>query len=397
MHSSESVGSLFRQTSLECAGSYNPDFSIMMTPTQRYRSDVAAGRIVEDAEQLRIAAIFDELHAAVLRQSQSRQKWISRLNPWRRERPGTETVQGLYLWGGVGRGKTYLMDLFCESLGNTPCLRTHFHRFMQRIHQGLIKYQGRKNPLQLVADDIAAEARVLCFDEFFVLDIGDAMILAGLLEALFDRELILVTTSNIYPDGLYENGLQRDRFLPAIKLIKRHTRVAEMAAGTDFRLRSLQQAQLYHCPITPNTEALLNQAFESLATDTLNWQSGGQVEILGRGVPVRLDAGDVAWFDYSALCAGPRSASDYVELARCYHALLVSGVPLLNDQISDQVRRFINLVDALYDCRVKLILSAEAPLDALYEGNLLAFEFERTRSRLIEMQSEEYLQSEHRG
>ena len=368
-----------------------------MTPTERYRADVAARRIVEDVEQLRIAAIFDELQAELLAAKEQQQSWLARLNPWQKGARSTDSVQGLYLWGGVGRGKTYLMDQFCESLGDIASLRTHFHRFMQRIHRGLIKYQGNKNPLQSVADDIASEARVLCFDEFFVLDIGDAMILAGLLEALFERGLVLVTTSNIYPDGLYENGLQRQRFLPAIELIKRHTRVVEMASGTDFRLRSLQQARLYHSPVTSHTDELMQRAFRDLATDTLNWQSGGEIEILGRGIPVRGDAGDVVWFDYSALCAGPRSASDFVEIARCYHAVLLSNVPPLEDRISDQVRRFINLVDALYDCHVKLILSAELPLEALYQGNLLAFEFERTRSRLVEMQSEDYLQSEHRG
>lgn len=369
----------------------------MMTPTQRYRADVAAQKIVEDPEQLRIAAVFDDLLADLQVQDGAKDSWLARLKLWQRKARSTESVQGLYLWGGVGRGKTYLMDLFYESLEGIPCLRTHFHRFMQRIHQGLIKYQGNKNPLQSVANDIAAEARVLCFDEFFVLDIGDAMILAGLLEALFERDLVLVTTSNIYPDGLYENGLQRERFIPAIALIKRHTQVVEMASGTDFRLRSLQQAQLYHYPITERTDELMRRSFADLATDTLNHQSGGEVEILGRGIPVREDSGDVAWFEFAALCEGPRSANDFVELARCYHAVLLSNVPLLQDSISDQVRRFINLVDALYDCRVKLILSATVPLDALYEGSLLAFEFERTRSRLVEMQSEDYLQSEHRG
>lgn len=368
-----------------------------MTPSQRYNADVTAQRIVKDSEQLRIVSIFDELQKELRSQKAYSGSWLTRLNPWLQVGKGTDSVRGLYLWGGVGRGKTYLMDLFCESLGDIPCLRTHFHRFMQRIHKGLGKYQGSKNPLQLVADDIAEEARVLCFDEFFVVDIGDAMILAGLLEALFERGLTLVTTSNIYPDGLYENGLQRERFLPAIMLIKRYTKVIEIAAGTDFRLRSLQQAQLYHSPITEETEAQLQQSFHNLANDALNSQRGGEIEILGRNIPVREDAGDVVWFDYAALCEGPRSASDFVEIARCYHAVLLGNVPQLHDGISDQVRRFINLVDALYDCHVKLILSAQVSLAVLYEGNSLAFEFERTRSRLVEMQSRDYLQREHRG
>jgi cell division protein ZapE len=368
-----------------------------MIPSQRYQADVAAERIVADAEQLRIVALFDELLAELIANESRSGGLLQRFKRWRAGGEGTDFVQGLYLWGGVGRGKTYLMDLFCESLGDVPRLRTHFHRFMQRIHQGLIKYQGKKNPLESVADDIASEAKVLCFDEFFVLDIGDAMILAGLLDALFKRGLVIVTTSNIYPDGLYENGLQRERFLPAIALLKRHTRVIEMAPGTDFRLRSLQQAQLYHYPVTTETDRLLREAFHSLATDELNWQHGGEIDVLGRRIPVREDSGDVVWFEFSALCEGPRSANDYVEIARCYHAVLLSNVPELDDTRSDQVRRFINLVDALYDCQVKLILSAHAPLASLYAGKLHAFEFERTRSRLVEMQSEEYLQREHRG
>ena len=369
----------------------------LLTPSQRYQADVQAGRIVADPEQQRVADIFDCLQSAIFEAQQGSEGWIDRLKSLSGLQAKPGPVRGLYLWGGVGRGKTYLMDLFFESLGEVPRLRTHFHRFMQRIHQGLIAHQGSKNPLESVADDIADEALVLCFDEFFVLDIGDAMILSGLLQALFDRGLVLVTTSNIYPDGLYENGLQRDRFLPAIELINQHTQVVEMAPGVDFRLRSLQQAELYHHPVTSETGELLRQSCRDLATDTLNWQEGGSVEILGREIPVRIDAGDVAWFEFSALCEGPRSANDFVEIARCYHAVLISSVPALNDKMRDAVRRFINLIDALYDCQVKLILAADRPLERLYEGAGFSFEFERTRSRLIEMQSEEYLKAEHRA
>lgn len=368
-----------------------------MTPTEKYLHDLQAGTVSEDAEQRRILALMDTVHRQVEQYPSAGQGLKQRLASLLPGRAGTESVQGLYIWGGVGRGKTYLMDLFYESLQHSRKMRTHFHRFMQRIHHDLGRYQGRKNPLESIADDIAAQARVLCFDEFFVLDIGDAMILAGLLEALFKRGLVLVTTSNIHPDGLYENGLQRQRFLPAIELIKSHTRVVGIADGTDYRLRSLSQARLYHSPITPETEQLLADSFASLATDKSGWQTDCSIEILDRQIAARQCAGDVAWFDFRALCDGPRSAFDYVEIARLFHAVIVSDIPALEDRQSDQVRRFINLVDALYDRQVKLIVSAAVDLYALYSGSLLAFEFERTHSRLVEMQSQEYLGSGHRG
>lgn len=369
----------------------------MMTPTQKYLEELHAGRISEDAEQRRILTLMDQVYASLQQGVEQEFSFLQRIKSLWPAAAGTEPVQGLYLWGGVGRGKTYLMDLFYDSLHHCPKLRTHFHRFMQRIHQDLGRYQGFKNPLQKIADDIADQAAVLCFDEFFVLDIGDAMILAGLLEALFERGLVLVTTSNIHPDGLYANGLQRQRFLPAIELIKNHTRVIAVADGTDYRLRSLSQARLYHSPITAETWQLLESSFASLATDKLEWQSDCVMEILDRRIPARQCAGDVAWFDFGALCDSPRSAFDYVEIARLFHAIIVSDVPAMDDRQSDRVRRFINLVDALYDRQVKLIISAEVDLDGLYSGNLLAFEFERTHSRLVEMQSRDYLGSGHRG
>lgn len=366
-----------------------------MTPTEKYLADLQSSVISDDPEQRRILALLDELQQDI-----ERSGTVSGglLNRWLGlGRGGTEKVQGLYLWGGVGRGKTYLMDLFYETLGEKRKLRTHFHRFMHRVHQDLARHQGSKDPLQLIADEIADQARVLCFDEFFVLDIGDAMILAGLLEALFSRGLVLVTTSNIHPDGLYKDGLQRQRFLPAIELIKANTRVVAMADGTDYRLRVLSQASLYHSPLTEQTDALLEQCFAGIATDKLDWQSNCKIEILGRQIPARLCAGDAVWFEFPAICDSPRSAFDYVEIARLFHSVIVSNVPAMADQHNDQVRRFINLVDALYDRQVKLILSAEVEIDRLYSGETLAFEFERTRSRLVEMQSQDYLGASHGG
>jgi len=368
-----------------------------MTASQRYRDAVDSGRIVADPEQERILDIFDALQRRIESSADDRQgqfSWLRRLLPGRVAEPA---VQGLYLWGGVGRGKTFLMDLFYESLDEPRKMRTHFHRFMQQVHQGLTRYQGQKNPLESVADDLAKEARVLCFDEFFVIDIGDAMILAGLLRALFARGMVLVTTSNIHPDGLYENGLQRERFLPAIATLKQCTEVVEMDSGTDYRLRSLSQAQLYLSPIDAETQAVLKESFRNLVSDELDWQEDCEVDILKRRIAARLCAGDVIWFDFQELCGGPRSAQDYVELARLFHAILISDVPAMTDQHNDLARRFVNLVDALYDRRVKLIMSAEVEMSSLYQGQVLAFEFQRTYSRLVEMQSTEYLGQRHQG
>lgn len=320
--------------------------------------------------------------------------WLRRL--FSRQSTADE-ITGLYLWGGVGRGKTYLMDMFYESLSLPRKQRTHFHRFMQDVHERLRQQQGQKNPLDAVAADIASEAEVICFDEFFVLDIGDAMILAGLLRVLFQRGVVLVATSNVPPTELYRNGLQRERFLPAIALLEAHCRVLEIGEGVDYRLRSLERTTLYLSPIDADTEAALLANFNALAPDHQDRRENLGLRILGREIEMRLCAGDVAWFDFSALCEGPRSAFDYVEIAREFHALILSDVPPLRDDRREQVRRFIHLVDELYDRRVKLILSAEVGLDRLYEGEALAFEFERTRSRLMEMQSQDYLASAHRG
>lgn len=369
-----------------------------MTPEQRYQRDIEQQLISPDQEQRHIVASFQRLHHQLLASdstnvsiAESVRRWIvgASSNP--------AELKGIYLWGGVGRGKTYLMDLFFDCLPLERKQRTHFHRFMQHVHGELTKLQGERNPLDRVADQIASQAQVLCFDEFFVLDIGDAMILGGLLDALFRRNVILVTTSNIFPDGLYENGLQRDRFVPAIELIKQHTEVIEIKAGIDYRLRSLAQATLYHCPIDAQTDELLLKSFYELAPDKSEAKQDEVVEILDRGLQSRFCADDVIWFEFNELCAGPRAASDYVELARLYHALLLSDVPQLDDSRSDQVRRFVSLVDELYDRRVKLIMAAAVPIESLYQGQRVAFEFERTRSRLMEMQSHEYLGFEHRG
>lgn len=365
-----------------------------MTPGERYAADLQREGFREDASQAEVVVLLDDLALALARE-RAAPTLLERLRNHLRGPAARTPVRGLYLWGGVGRGKTYLMDLFFECLPFEDKLRMHFHRFMRRTHDELRRLSGSADPLLGVADRLAAEARVICFDEFFVSDITDAMLLGELFDALFARGVTLVATSNVPPRDLYRDGLQRRRFLPAIDLIERHTRVVNMDGGVDHRLRTLQQAELYHTPLDAGAEASLAASFEALAPEP--GTRGGSMEVEGRQIPTRALADDVVWFEFEAICDGPRSQNDYIELAREFHAVLVSNVPRFTAAREDQARRFISLVDEFYDRGVKLILSAEASITDLYAGERLRFEFERTRSRLLEMQSTEYLGRLHRA
>ncbi|MGI9220106.1 MAG: cell division protein ZapE [Woeseiaceae bacterium] len=311
----------------------------------------------------------------------------------RNSRAAVEPVRGLYIWGGVGRGKTFLMDLFYETLTVDAKQRIHFHRMLQDVHTRLAKLGDVEDPLDRVAADIAANTQVLCFDEFFVSDIGDAMILGRLLDGLFRRGVTLVATSNSAPDELYRDGLQRQRFLPAINALQKHTKVIKMEDGTDYRLRLLQQAGTFLVPDDASARAKLQHYFdESASSQILNDHA---LQILGRDIRVRACAKGIAWFEFAAICDGPRSQNDYIEVARWYPTVIISGVPLLDASKEDPARRFIALVDEFYDRRVKLIVSAAVEVENLYQGSKLEFEFERTLSRLIEMQSIDYLAAPH--
>ncbi|MEH6635588.1 MAG: cell division protein ZapE [Halioglobus sp.] len=365
----------------------------MTTPWQRYQADLQREDFSHDAAQeqavLLLQDLFERLLARPAMRGDGLLGWLRGL----RKEPVQPEI-GLYLWGGVGRGKTYLVDTFYDCLPFQRKLRVHFHRFMQRVHAELNTLEGEKNPLEIVADRLAHDARVICFDEFFVTDIGDAMILGGLMEGLFARGVTLVATSNIEPAKLYENGLQRQRFLPAIAMVEKYTQVVNVDAGIDYRLRTLQQAELYHSPLDAGADLSLQHSFERLALEPgKHWE---RLEINGRYLTCRCVAEDVAWFDFAELCDGPRSQNDYIELARIFHAVLISGVPEFVSDKDDQARRFINLVDEFYDRNVKLVLAAARPLLELYGGGRLEFEFQRTISRLQEMQSFEYLAREHR-
>lgn len=302
-------------------------------------------------------------------------------------------VRGLYIYGGVGRGKTFLMDLFFETLAMEQKKRIHFHRMMHDVHSRLATLASFEDPLGLVASDIAERARVLCFDEFFVSDIGDAMILSRLLRGLFERGVTLIATSNVRPDDLYKDGLQRSRFLPAIELLRQFTELVELDGDTDYRLRLLEQAGTYLTPDDASARQRLAHLFEESASTEI--EHDRLLLVNGRRIEALRCAKGIAWFDFAAVCDGPRSQNDYIELARWYPEIIVSGVPRFDATRDDQARRFIALVDEFYDRRVKLILSAETRADELYAGERLKFEFERTLSRLTEMQSREYLHEPH--
>ncbi len=302
-------------------------------------------------------------------------------------------VRGLYLWGDVGRGKTYLMDMFFDCLPFTEKKRTHFHRFMKKTHEQLKTLRDQTDPLTIVAQRFADSTRVLCFDEFIVKDIGDAMILGGLLKHLLSRNIVLVATSNIPPDELYKDGLQRDRFQPVIDLIKDHTKIVPVTGNVDYRLRFLDRANTYFSPADGAAEAGLLHNFEHIAPES--GSNGVTLEIEGREIEAVLHAGDVVWFDFEALCAGPRSQNDYLEIARCFHTVFVSNIPRLDAESDDTARRLINLVDILYDHNVKLLVSAAAVPGELYIGTRMRDEFARTASRLTEMQTHAYLAKTH--
>ncbi len=355
-----------------------------MTPVEKYQQLLAEPQFFEDPEQRRVVDLLEALYQILKLRDKRSRGLFGRLG-----RRSAAPVTGLYLWGGVGRGKTMLMDLFYECLSPTDRLRMHFHRFMRRVHKELTELSGTADPLKVVAEGIAAETSVLCFDEFFVSDIGDAMILGELFEHLFAKGVTLVATSNVEPDRLYENGLQRRRFLPAIEAIKTHTRVHRLESDTDYRLRVLERAEIYHVPLDAAAERSLSRSFHALAPEPP--EENVALTIENRTIRARMVAEDVAWFEFAELCEGPRSQNDYIELSRIFHAVLISNVRRFTTRDEDAARRFISLVDEFYDHNVKLILSADAPVESLYAGERLRFEFERTKSRLLEMQSHEYL------
>ena len=356
-------------------------------PLVRWQALIDESRLQADSRQRHALERFQDLFERLL---------VPRRRLFGRLRRNRTPVLGIYLHGPVGRGKTMIMDLFAESLrqADVPVERLHFHRFMDQAHQQLKELAGRRDPLRQIASDMAARYRVLCFDEFHVSDIGDAMILGELLKALFARGLTMVATSNTAPGDLYAEGLQRARFVPAIEAICQYCEVLALDAAEDYRLRELVRHPTWLAPQTAASLAELDSEFCALAAGES--VSLAPLEIRGRRIQPQRRAGSVAWFDFDTLCRGHRSSADYIELSRRFSTLIIQDVPALDDDDSNAVRRFIHLVDECYDHAVKLIIAAAVPIVELYQGQRLAQPFERTVSRLIEMQSRDYLSLPHR-
>jgi len=300
--------------------------------------------------------------------------------------------RGVYLWGGVGRGKSFLMDGFYATVGIRRKTRVHFHAFMRDVHAQLAALKSAPDPLASVAAHIARRWRLVCFDEFHVSDIADAMILGRVLKALFDHGVVFVMTTNYPPEGLWPNGLQRERFLPTIALLKEWLDVVEVDAGIDYRLRALERVTTYHTPFGPESEAALAAAFEAMRSGP---DEDPRLTVEGRTLAARRRAGSAVWFDFGAICDGPRSQRDYLELARRFPVMFLSGIPRMTSEMGDRARRFTWLVDILYDHRVKLLASAAAPPEQLYRDGPNSREFARTVSRLAEMQTHEYMGEAH--
>lgn len=349
-----------------------------MTPEQQYQQDLASDRILADPRQQQAIIALQKLF------EQLRQKETFFATFFRRQSP----VKGFYFYGPVGSGKTYLLDTFYHCL-QLKKLRMHFYEFMQMIHCRLNDFSGKKNPLDLVADQIAEQARVICFDEFVVSNIVDAMLLGKLLTALFKRGVCLLSTSNTLPDDLYKNGLQRELFLPAIAILKDHVTVMRIDNCVDYRLRDLTAMDVYFYPLNDQSKHRMAKQFESFSQG--KQYPGDEITLLGREVGLIKRSDQVIWFCFDNICRPPRSQQDYLELVRWYRCIFISKVPRINKNDSDAISLFISLVDVLYNAGIGLVISAQVPIDQIYIEGELAFDFKRTKSRLIEMQSKEYL------
>ena len=354
----------------------------MLSVTELYEQTLKERGYESDPAQLRAVAALQRCH----------DEWLDykarRSNPLTKLLRHPPLPRGVYMYGGVGRGKSFLMDCFFNAVPLQRKTRLHFHEFMREVHRELADLKGTVNPLDELGKRIARKHRLICFDEFHVADVTDAMILHRLLKALFDNRVSIVTTSNFHPDGLYPNGLHRDRILPAIELLKEKLEIINVDNGTDYRRRTLEQVTLYHTPLGLEADAAMERAFEQLAEAR---DEDRVLHIEHREIRARRRAGGVVWFDFQTLCGGPRSQNDYLELATQFHTLLLSNVPMMPPRLASEARRFTWLVDVLYDRRVKLIMSAEVPAEQLYTEGPLAHEFPRTVSRLHEMQSKEFL------
>ena len=364
----------------------------MQTPLEKYKNDLDSEEFHADSSQEAAVVHLQRLFVDLLTTKNSGNSFLRKLKYFLGVKTDNK-ILGLYFWGAVGRGKTYLVDCFFECLPFEKKWRIHFHRFMQDIHKQLKGFANTENPLEIIADQISQKTEIICFDEFHVSDITDAMLLSGLLEALFKRNVVLVATSNQHPDKLYHDGLQRDRFLPAISLIKKNTKIVNVDSGIDYRLEFLDHAEIYHSPLDDNANAILEDDFIHICPNKGERES--VLEIEGREVETVRCGDGVVWFNFNAVCDGPRGVADYIEIARQYQTVLIANIPVMNDNDNDMVKRFITLVDEFYDRNVKLIITAEDIPSKLYRGKRLAESFKRTQSRLEEMRTHDYLAKQH--
>ena len=350
-----------------------------MKPSELYLNLIDDGQLSFDKEQAKLLEKFNHLNESLTKRSKS---WF-----------GQKKIKGLYIRGEVGRGKTQMMDIFFETLNIQEKKRVHFHRFMKILHDDLDKISAQKDPLKKVAKEISKKTKVLCFDEFYVEDIGDAMLLGRFINELFENKVTLITTSNTHPDNLYRDGLHRSRFLPAIKSIKENCEIYELNSAQDYRLRTLEQLEIFI--IGKGNQGI--KELESNFTELTNgeFQDGQKIKILGREInTIKLAQGSL-WVSFKEICEGPRSAKDYIEVCSEFHTLFVSNVPIMKGSNDDSARRFIALVDECYERNVNLILSMETELERIYSGERLLEPFKRTISRLEEMRSKEYLSRPH--
>lgn len=359
-----------------------------MTPLERYQTDRLDKIFHADDAQANVVQQLNNLFNSLVEEQANKQHFFAKIQR-KLGISGANFIRGLYIWGGVGRGKTHFVDTFYDCLPLAKKSRLHFHHFMQMVHLYLKDLGNVADPLQLIADDIAHKTKVLCFDEFHVADIADAMLLSGLLKALFERKVILVATSNEEPSQLYRGGLQRQRFLPAIDLIKHHMQVINIGSDVDYRLLLFKKSDVYHCPITDKTTHHLQLSFRRIATGTIS--VGIDIEVEGRLIKTMQHADGVVWFDFHAICGETRGYADYIHIAKIFQTVMVSDLPMMDDELNDEARRFIALIDELYDQNVKLIIAATAEPKQIYTGKRLAKPFLRTISRLEEMRTQDYL------
>jgi len=349
-----------------------------LKPSETLYSLIKDQKLEKDSQQIELSLFLDKISSKIDNRSKS---WFKK-----------PSIKGIYLYGKVGRGKTQLMDIFFEGLKTKKRKRLHFHRFMQELHNDLNKFSKETDPINTIVENLSKDCDVLCFDEFLVEDIGDAMILGRFLEKLFNKKIVLFTTSNTKPENLYKGGLHRDRFLPAINLIEKNCHLYELDIDKDYRLRSLEQKEIYIDASFEGAHEALQYLFKELAQGDV--KIGSSISILGRNIYTEMASEGTAWFSFKDICGGPRSAKDYIELSKEFHSLIISNVPKLKNK-DNEARRFIALIDECYERNVNIILSLEVDLKDLYQGDKLKDDFKRTLSRLEEMRSRDYLSKPH--